>query len=133
MMEVFASGLGALSRADRSPPGVPAQWLFGIAHHKLVDAYRRGSADDRARRELGFEPVLLEDDDIIRINELSEDRHIVAMLNRLPRDQREAVRARVLDEQSYEEIARDIGSSSMVVRKRVSRALAQLRSAVEEP
>jgi RNA polymerase sigma-70 factor (ECF subfamily) len=46
----------------------------------------------------------------------------------LPADERAAVRARVIDELGYGEIARSLGCSEMVVRKRVSRGLARLRA-----
>src|SRR5215207_5170463 len=34
-----------------------AAWLFAIAHHKLTDYRRRGSAESRMRARLGMEPV----------------------------------------------------------------------------
>jgi DNA-directed RNA polymerase specialized sigma24 family protein len=49
----------------------------------------------------------------------------------LPQDQREAVLARVLDEREYAEIASAARTSESVVRKRVSRGLAGLRSRME--
>jgi RNA polymerase sigma-70 factor (ECF subfamily) len=49
------------------------------------------------------------------------------LLDSLPVEQREAVRARVLEERSYEQIATDLECSKSVVRKRVSRGLARLR------
>jgi RNA polymerase sigma factor (sigma-70 family) len=50
------------------------------------------------------------------------------LLDGLPDDQRAALIARVVDEREYEEIAKDLECSELVVRKRVSRALAALRS-----
>lgn len=129
MMEVFAAALTHLQRADLELPDQPAAWLFGIAHHKLADSYRRGYADDRARKQLRLEPTYLDDEDIERINQLGTPGELPALLAALPRDQREVVRARILEERSYEEIAEDIGVSEMVVRKRVSRALGALRQA----
>ena len=52
---------------------------------------------------------------------------------RLPPEQREAVRARVLDERDYADIARELHTSELVVRKRVSRGLATLRTHMEKP
>src|SRR3954469_25041683 len=45
-----------------------------------------------------------------------------------PDDQRDAVRARVLDDRSYEEIAADQRISAPAARQRVSRGLAALRA-----
>ena len=55
------------------------------------------------------------------------------LLAALPSDQREAVQARIVDERSYADIARELKTSELVVRKRVSRGLATLREQVEDP
>jgi len=51
----------------------------------------------------------------------------------LPEDQLGALRARIVDERDYSEIAKDLRCSEAVVRKRVSRALQTLRAAMEGP
>ena len=48
-------------------------------------------------------------------------------LAQLPAVQRDAIRARVLDERSYTEIASEIDCSEAVVRQRVHRGLSRLR------
>ena len=53
-------------------------------------------------------------------------------LTYLPADQAEAVRARIVDEREYEDIARELRTSEAVVRKRVSRGLGALRRQVED-
>jgi RNA polymerase sigma-70 factor (ECF subfamily) len=129
MMEVFAAALSETQKADWRAPGDGGRWLFGIAHNKLVDSYRHKTAEQRARTALRLEPVELDDQDIERINELTSEEGVLLRLAALPRDQREAIRAHILEEQSYDEIAEDLGTSSMVVRKRVSRGLRHLREA----
>ena len=52
-------------------------------------------------------------------------------LAELPADQREAVLARVLDEDDYAVIARRAATSESVIRKRVSRGLTGLRQRLE--
>jgi len=48
--ETFAAALAARGRFR--PRATPASvWLFAIAHHKLMDFHRRGSAEDRMRFE----------------------------------------------------------------------------------
>lgn len=128
-MEVFAAALLAINRETSAPRDVVG-WLFGIAHHKLVDAYRAGTAEDGARRQLGCEPVALNDADIERIDMLTDEEHVMHLLEELPVEQRDAVRARVLEDRDYPEIAKAVGTSAMVVRKRVSRGLRSLRSEV---
>jgi RNA polymerase sigma-70 factor (ECF subfamily) len=108
-------------------------WLFSIAGHQLIDAVRRGQVEDRARQRLGIEPRVLTDDDLASIDGLlaGED-DVDPLLAGLPEDQRDAVRARVLQDRDYTEIARSLAVSEAVVRKRVSRGLATLRGQLGE-
>jgi RNA polymerase sigma-70 factor (ECF subfamily) len=53
---------------------------------------------------------------------------VAGHLSRLPADERTAVRARIVEERNYREIALSLGCSELVVRKRVSRGLARLRA-----
>ena len=76
-------------------------------------------------------PIELEDEELRQIDRLG-DMSLVELLNALPDDQRNAVRARVLEEQSYDEIADQLRCSSAVVRKRVSRGLARIREQIRE-
>ena len=96
----------------------------------LGHSVRRGQVDARARRRLGASPLTVEDDDLARVLELSDDQasSVGNLLAGLPVDERIAVRARVIEERDYGEIARSLGCSEMVVRKRVSRGLASLRT-----
>ena len=95
--------------------------------HKLADAQRRGYAEDRARRRLGMERLALDDEDLARIESLAEADGATALLELLAPDQRDAIRAHVIDERGYDEIARSLDTSESVVRKRVSRGLAAVR------
>jgi RNA polymerase sigma factor (sigma-70 family) len=126
--EVFAIVLEACRRWR--PGGPPATaWLFTIAQRTLAQSRRRGVVADEARRRLAMAPVELGDADIARIDALG-DEPLTRLLETLPPDQREAVRARVLDELTYEEIADRLMCSEAVVRKRVSRGLARLRQQI---
>ncbi len=134
--EVFAT---ALQSASRYRPGhkdgqSAAPWLFTIAQNKLTDARRRGQVENRARRRLGLREAIEYDDEALhRIESTrSQTGWITELLERLPDDQREAVRARILDERPYSEIAGKLQTSELVVRKRVSRGLAALRKSLEE-
>lgn len=131
MMEVFAAAL--IASKEDGVPGDPVKWIFGVARNKLVDSYRRGAAESRAREKLGLEPVALEDEDIRRVDELTDESRVIELVNQLPRKQREAVLAHIVGDDTYDEIARDLGTSALVVRKRVSRGLQHLRTIIEEP
>jgi RNA polymerase sigma factor (sigma-70 family) len=125
--ETFAAALAG-RRRYRPQSGAASAWLFGIAMKKLADAQRRGYAERRACRRLGMERLELTDDDIARIDALGESSTASGLLELLAVDQREAIRAHVLEERSYAEIAAREQVSEAVVRKRVSRGLAAVRA-----
>ena len=125
--ETFAAALA--SRHRFRPGEAPATaWLFGIGAKKLADAQRRGYAEMRARRRLGMERIELADADLARIDRLGEGDEAHAWMERLAPDQRAAVRAHVIDQRPYGEIAGEMETSEAVVRKRVSRGLAAMRA-----
>jgi DNA-directed RNA polymerase specialized sigma24 family protein len=80
-------------------------------------------------------PITLTDEALERVEALAgadaSARVLHEGLAALPADQRDAVLARVLDEQDYAEIATRTRTSESVVRKRVSRGLAGLRARLE--
>jgi RNA polymerase sigma factor (sigma-70 family) len=82
---------------------------------------------------LSLEPLVLDDADLARVEELagSEDFGLDALLETLPETERAAVLARVVHERPYDEIAIDLRCSPMVVRQRVSRGLRRLRVLLE--
>jgi RNA polymerase sigma factor (sigma-70 family) len=126
--ETFAAAI--VARRRFRPGGAPAgAWLFTLAHRRLVDFQRRGHADDRARRRLGIERRTVGEEDAAMIRLLGEDVSL-GWLGELPAEQRAAIRARVLDERPYAEIADEQGTSEAAVRMRVSRGLATLRGRI---
>lgn len=128
--ETFAAALEATARYEPRPE--PARgWLYGIAWNKLHEARRRGHADDAARRALGMAPIVLTDEGLERIEALTGGQ-VLRLLEDLPGDQRQAVRARVLDERPYDEIAAEMRCSESVVRQRVSRGMRAIRARIEE-
>ena len=130
--ETFARALEHRRRFDlRRGPG--RAWLFAIARSVLVDSFRRGQVEDRARRRLAMPARELTDEDLERIEELvdaASGPDASALVEGLPDDQREAVLARVVEERDYAEIAAELEVSEAVVRQRVSRGLSTLRRAV---
>jgi RNA polymerase sigma factor (sigma-70 family) len=131
--ETFAAVVVGLARFDEAR-GPAAGWLFGIARNKLLESKRRGRVEALARRKLALDPQVLDDEDLRRVEELAAvgDASVSRLLDELPGDQRDAVLARVVEEQPYGEIARGLGCSEMVVRQRVHRGLASLRARLEE-
>ena len=134
LAEVFAAALHAAGRYRAKAPTATA-WLFTIAERTLASSRRRGRVETRARHRVGIrDTVVLSDEDLERIEALcSLDGRPLALLNELPADQRHAVRAHVLDDRSYRDIAGELRTSEMVIRKRVSRGLSAIKSQLEEP
>lgn len=132
--ETFARALERAAQYD--PARGPARgWLFAIASSVLVDGFRRGQVEDRARRRLGIPPRELTDRDLERIEELIDARSgpdPSALVADLPAEQREALLARIVEERSYAEIAASLKVSQAVVRQRVSRGLSALRTRMSE-
>jgi RNA polymerase sigma-70 factor (ECF subfamily) len=127
--EVFAAALRSAG-GYRPGLGTPRAWLFGIARHELADAWERGRVEDRARRALQVQPLVLDEAAIERIEALEGE--ALALLEQLPEDQRLAVRGRVLEDRGYGELAEALACSESVVRQRVSRGLRSLRARLEE-
>lgn len=132
--EVFAS---ALEHAESFDPQREAgtnagPWLFGIAYHVLLASVRRGRVAAEARRRIGMlDRIELEDDSYERVEALASiDVDVDALVAGLPDKQRVALIARIVDERPYEDIAAELRCSELVARKRVSRALASLRTAL---
>lgn len=130
--ETFAAVIGSAGSYTGEGPAVA--WLFGIARNKLRESARRGRVEAAARGRLGLAPIALDDTDLARV----EDRvqagqlDLAGKLAALPAAMREALIARVVDERSYAQLARELRCSEQVVRQRVSRGLERLRTAVEE-
>jgi RNA polymerase sigma factor (sigma-70 family) len=128
--ETFAAALDGCHRF-RPEKGPAVAWLYGIARRQLAHAQRRGAVEDRARRRLGMAPLELDDAALEAVEAAADAGAVREALAALPPDQRDAVRSRVLDEREYADIALRAQTSESVVRKRVSRGLAGLRSRLE--
>ena len=113
--ETFAAAL--VGRRSYDPErGAPATWLYGIAAHKLNDWRRPGSAENRARVRLGMERIELSAEDVSEFERLGSEVSLVELLEELPGEQRDALRARLLDERGYSEIAGAAGISEAAMR-----------------
>src|SRR6478609_5525934 len=89
--EVFAAVFLVARRFRARGAGSARPWVLGIARNKLLESRRRGRVDFRARGRLGFEPELLDDDDLARVDELAAaaDQPALKLVERLPERQRE--------------------------------------------
>lgn len=135
--ETFAEAFASRARfRDLRPEGsAGAAWLYGIGHHQLSRFFRAGGVEDRARARLGMPRRELEPDDLERIEELADlqslRRTVARTLDRLSDDQREAIRLRVIEERTYEEVAAVLGCTQDTARARVSRGLRRMAEELE--
>lgn len=127
--EVFAAVLLGAARYEPTHDSAVG-WLLGISRNVLGHSLRRGQVDARARERIGATSLTVQEEDLAVVLQMADgpDEPAGELLAELPADERAAVRARVIDELGYGEIARSLGCSEMVVRKRVSRGLARLRA-----
>ena len=131
--ETFAAAFAERARFRGGPADgdASAAWLWAIARHELTDAQRRGGVERRALARLGVERRSLTDQEHDRIEELAASaplrERVAEALAALPPDQRDAVRLRVVEEESYAAVAERLGVSETAARARVSRGLRALR------
>jgi RNA polymerase sigma-70 factor (ECF subfamily) len=125
--EAFAVAFERRSRFRGTTLEEAVAWLYAICRTVLSHHFRRRGAERRALTRLGVERPVMGEDERRRIEELaglSELRAAVARaLEHLPIDQRAAVRLRIVDELSYDDLACRLGISPQTARARVSRGL----------
>jgi RNA polymerase sigma-70 factor, ECF subfamily len=107
-------------------------WLFGIAHQKCIQRWRKRAREEMLRDEFANAPVQFEtapDDLLIRQEQEAE---FMRLLNQLPPPQRSVLLLRFVEEFSLEEIAGIIGVSLGTVKSRLHYAKKSLRQLLEE-
>jgi RNA polymerase sigma-70 factor (ECF subfamily) len=133
--ETFARAFERRGRFRGASEREAAAWLWGIARHVLADALRRGRAERRALRRLGLEAPALAPDvqaEVERRAGLHDLRLMVlAALETLAPEQREALRLRVVLELDYAAVAERLGISQQAARARVSRGLRALAGSLD--
>jgi RNA polymerase sigma-70 factor, ECF subfamily len=122
-------------RGFRGGEDQAAAWVWAIARHMLSDALRRGALERKALRRLGVEPPRLEDQELLRVEQLAGLPELRVNLTRalavLTGDQREALRLKVILELDYPTVAARLGVSQATARARVSRGLRALHAALD--
>ena len=123
--ETFAQAWCARAGFRDQADGSAAPWLYGIARNVLLQSVRRQRLEDSARQRLGAleqsgrPDVAPEESWLDGADELLES---------LPPEQRRAVELRVVEDMSYEGVARSLAITPETARMRVHRALKTLRN-----
>lgn len=133
--ETFAQALRS-RRGFRGSTDLEARaWLLTIAQRQIARYLKKGVLDRRAREAVGLQTPRLQDGDAEEIERRAGLAPLRAALNeelaRLGRDQREALRLRVVEELSYTQVASSLGVTEATARSRVSRGLRALGAAME--
>jgi RNA polymerase sigma-70 factor (ECF subfamily) len=133
--ETFAQAWRGWSRVRLDSSEEVQGWLFTIARRQLGRYLRRGRVERRAMTQIGLSVPGLADDEIAEIEwtaGLDDLRAVLGHeLQKLNDDQRAALQLRIVDELSYEEVARRLDITEVTARARVSRGLRALAEALE--
>jgi RNA polymerase sigma-70 factor (ECF subfamily) len=130
MAETFAELFARIDAWDGSTDAQGRAWMWAIARSRLFDFYERGRIESRYADRIGLHPPTLGDEDYERIEELIDldgARGIMrAALARLPPDDQEVLRLRVIEEQPFSDVACALAITEEAARKRASRARRRL-------
>jgi RNA polymerase sigma-70 factor (ECF subfamily) len=129
--ETFARLLERGHRVRLPAGGSVWPWLWTVARNLFRDYQRRNLVDAAARSRLQIPAVPYDEqaveDLIARVDAEQRRPELVAALDGLPQDQRQALLARVVTGDDYEGLAQRTGASEQALRARVSRGLRAIR------
>lgn len=127
------------ARADYEPLAKFSTWLFRIAHHRLIDHYRRHARDKVLLWESAGDENCIEDfpdsaalTPPAQLERLQLKARIGAALAELPEPQREAFLMAEEGGMSLEEIANATGTGRETVKSRLRYALSKLRHSLKD-
>ncbi len=120
LAETFASAVSRRHQFRGGDGDTARAWLFAIARNELNEFARRGRAERRALAKLGVQRRALTDAEYDRIEDLASSgplrSEVASQLAELPLEQRDVLRMRVIEEQSYDTVARSLGISEQTAR-----------------
>lgn len=106
-------------------------WLFGIAHQKCVQLWRKRGREKVALEEMADVPIEFENDPGERLIREEQEAEFMNLLNRLPLPQRAVLLLHFVEDFSLEEIA-DITETTLgTVKSRMHYAKKALRKLLE--
>ena|SRR5438552_4224223 len=107
-------------------------WLFGIAHQKCVQRWRKQRREESALEEFAATAAELEDDPANLLIRREQEAEFVHLLNQLPVTQRSVLMLHFLEEFSLEEIAGITDAALGTVKSRLHYAKKALRELIEK-
>lgn len=129
--ETFAQAWHSAPRFRGNDERAGTAWLYGIARNLMLQYHKRQRVQHRARRRLGMQ-LEIDTGGIEEVERRIDDRDLSAPVREglagLSVEQQQAVRYRIVDGLSYEEVATRLGVSTATARTRVFRGLQALRA-----
>jgi RNA polymerase sigma-70 factor (ECF subfamily) len=107
-------------------------WLFGIAHQKCLQRWRKQGREERALEEFAAAPTDLEDDPAELLIREEQEAEFMRLLSQLPQVQRAVVLLHFVEQFSLEEISVITGAALGTVKSRLHYAKRMLRKLIEE-
>src|SRR5947207_3175419 len=107
-------------------------WLFGIAHQKCIQRWRKQHREATALEELAAAPPEYEDDPGELLIRHEHEAQFMALLNQLPLPQRSVLLLHFVEDFSLEEIAGITGAALGTVKSRLHYSKKALRKLIEE-
>ena len=106
-------------------------WLFGIAHQKCIQRWRKQDRESAALEEISAEPESFENDPGELLVRREQEEAFMKLLNQLAPAHRSVLLLHFLEDFSLEEIARITGSTLGTVKSRMHYAKKSLRKLME--
>jgi len=106
-------------------------WLFGIAHQRCVQRWRRQNREARWRDEIADAAADIESSPDVLLIRREQEAEFMQRLNQLPLPQRTVLLLHFIEDFSLEEIARITGASLGTVKSRIHYGKKSLRKLFE--
>ena len=107
-------------------------WLFGIAHQKCLQRWRKQGREAAALEEFAAAPIDLEDDPADLLIRAEQEAAVMRLLNQLPVAQRSVLLLHFVEDFPLEDIAAVTGTALGTVKSRLHYAKQALKKLLEE-
>ncbi len=107
-------------------------WLFGIAHQKCIQRWRKRRGEETALEEFSAVLAEVEDDPAEWLIRQEQEAEFMQLLNHLPLPQRSVLLLHFIEDYSLEEIASITGTRVGAVKSRLHYAKKALKKLIEE-
>jgi RNA polymerase sigma-70 factor (ECF subfamily) len=107
-------------------------WLFGIAHQKCLQRWRKQGREAAALEEFAAAPIELEDDPAELLIRAEQEAAVMKLLNQLPVAQRSVLLLHFIEDFPLEDIATVTGTALGTVKSRLHYAKKAFKKLIEE-